>query len=93
MTFRNVRGAVEKRVRILTENSRSDYKLSRAFTRFLDECFTEGKGLAFQTSFVNNNIIIQAPNKTAANELILKTADLTRILKEEKIVCMRIIIR
>jgi len=70
-------------------------KLNRAFTRFLDECFPEGKSFKYQANYsmANNKIIIKTPNKIIANELILRIENLSRLLQEENISVQHIIIQ
>lgn len=91
--FRNIDGAVERKKRDLVKGGEGEDKLNRAFTRFLDEYFPEGKNLDFQVSVSGNSIIIQSSNKTVANELILKMTDLSRVFKEERINPSQIVIR
>ena len=93
MTFRSVGRTIEKRARDLTKGNENNNKLNRAFARFLAECFPEGGGFNFEISILNSRITIQTLNKTVANELILKMAELTRIFREEKINSDQIIIR
>lgn len=93
MTFRSVSRTIEKRARDLTKGNENNNKLNRAFARFLAECFPEGGILNFEVSFSNNRITIQTPNKTVANELILKMSDLARVFREENINSDQIIIR
>lgn len=90
--FRSLGGTIEKKIKKLSKSSEVSEKLNRAFTRFLDECFTEGKNLDFEVSFLNTNIIIRTPNKAVANEILLKMTELSRILKEENIVSSQVII-
>jgi len=90
--FRNIGGAIEKKRKSITKSSELDYKLNRVFTRFLDECFPEVKNLSFDVSFSNTDIIIRTPSKVVANEILLKITELSRILKEEKIVSSQVII-
>ena len=93
MTFRSVSRTIEKRARDLTKGNENNNKLNRAFARFLAECFPEGGGLNFEISVSNGRITIQTPNKTVANELILKMSDLARVFREENINSDQIIIR
>ena len=93
MTFRSLSRTIEKRARDLTKGNENNNKLNRAFARFLAECFPEGGGLNFEISVSNGRITIQTPNKTVANELILKMSDLARVFKEENINSDQIIIR
>ena len=91
--FKDLAGAIERKKKNLIKGGEGGDNLNRAFTRFLDECFPEGKNLNFEVSALNNRIIIQASNKTVANELMLKISDLARIFREEKINPGQIIIR
>lgn len=93
MTFRSVGRTIEKKVRELTKGNENNNKLNRAFARFMAECFPEGRGLNFKISVLNGRITIQTSNKTVANELILKMADLARVFREENINSDQIIIR
>ena len=91
--FRNIGGAIEKKVKGFAKSSEANDKLNRAFARFLAECFPEGKSLGFNVSILNSKITIQTSNKAVANELILKAGELSRIFKEEKLIFDQIIIR
>ena len=93
MTFRSLGRTIEKRVRDLTKGNENNNKLNRAFARFLAECFPEGGSLNFEINVSNSRITIQTPNKTVANELILKMSDLARVFREENINSDQIIIR
>ena len=93
MTFRSVGRTIEKRARDLTKGNENNNKLNRAFARFLAECFSEGGELNFEVNVLNGRITIQTPNKTVANELILKMSDLARVFREENINSDQIIIR
>ncbi|MBI2064332.1 MAG: hypothetical protein HYT66_01310 [Candidatus Yanofskybacteria bacterium] len=91
--FRSIGGTISRKIKGFTENSEINEKLNRAFARFLAESFPEGRGLDFKVTFLNNKITIQTSNKTAANELILRVRDLSRVFKEEKLNSDQIIIR
>ena len=93
MTFRSVSRTIEKRARDLIKGNENNNKLNRAFARFLAECFPEGGSLNFEINVSNSRITIQTPNKTVANELILKMSDLARVFREENINSDQIIIR
>ena len=85
--------AIEKKIRGFTKNGEANDKLNRAFARFLAESFPEGKNWSFDLGILNSKITIQASNKAVANELILRAGELSRVLKEEKLVFDQIIIR
>jgi hypothetical protein len=91
--FRSIGGRLEKLKKDLGKMDQENGKLNRAFTRFLDECFPEAKGLIFEVSISNDRVVIRTSNKAVANELILKISELSRILKEEDIRSEQIIIR
>lgn len=93
--FRSISNRIEKVKKNLAQTNQANDKLNRAFNRFLDACFPEGKNFKYQVSYnaANNRIVIETPNKTIANELILKTSVLSRFLLEEKITAQQIIIR
>lgn len=91
--FRGLTGAIERKKKGLIKGGEGEDKLNRAFTRFLDEYFPEGKGLGFEVSVLNNRVTIQAPNKTVANELIFRTRDLAKVFKEGEVGSDQIVIR
>ena len=91
--FRNIDWVVEKKRGAFTKNNKEDNNLNRAFTRFLDEYFPEGKGLGFEVGVMNGRVTIQSPNKTVANELILRMRDLAKVFKEGEVNSNQIVIR
>jgi len=92
--FQGINNIVEKRKGSFIKADGKNDKLNRAFSRFLDEYFPEGKNFEYQASYnaTNNKITIITPNKTIANELILKINNLSRFLREENITARHIII-
>ena len=91
--FKSLGGIIGKKAAGLNKKVQTSEKINLAFARFLEESFPEGKGMVFDLSSSNQNVIVQTPNKTVANELILKMADLARSFKEEGISPGQIVIR
>lgn len=93
--FRDINNIIEKRKGSFVRIKKGNDKLNRAFTRFLDKCFPEGKSFKYQVNYnvANNKITIETPNKTIANEMILKINNLSEFLQEDNIIVRHIIIR
>ena len=91
--FRSIGKVIENKKKGLAKNVNVQEGINRTFARFLAECFPEGGSLNFEINVSNSRITIQTPNKTVANELILKMSDLARVFKEENINSDQIIIR
>lgn len=93
--FRSIGKSIEKKKKDFTKNISVKENIDRAFARFLDECFPEGKNFKYRVGYnmANSRIVIDTPNKTIANEVTLKVGGFSRLLLEEKIAAQQIIIR
>lgn len=93
--FRDLTGAIERRKKSVTRTGEETEKVNRAFAGFIAKFFPEAGSIRFDISYSveKGALTIQTPNKTVANELVLKTRELSEFLKEDKIHLKQVIIR
>ena len=93
--FRDLTGAIERRKKSVAKTGEETEKINRAFAGFIIKFFPEAESIRFDISYSAEKgaLTIQTPNKTVANELVLRTRELSELLKEDKIYPKQVIIR
>lgn len=86
-----------KRKRTSFENKiKNDDIIDNSLTEFFDRFFLKQKDLLKKevtATIIGNNLIINCSNKSIATELIMKSRELTAILKEKNRILDKIIIK
>ena len=93
--FRDLTGAIERRKKSLTKADEEIEKINRIFAGFITNFFPEARGIKFDLGYSveKGALTIQTPNKTVANELALRTRELSELLKGDKIYLKQVVIR
>lgn len=94
--FKSISRIAKKRIDLFKNKIKQEDTAENAMEEFFDIFFAKEKYLfrkEITTDILGNNLIINAPNKTVANELAMRSGELTRILKNKNLLFDRIIIK
>jgi hypothetical protein len=83
--FRSLQNRFTKRLENLKEKTQTQTDLEKIIRSFLISEFGPiGEALVFRVSEENKKLYIKLENKTAANEVVLRSGKLREILKSQK---------
>lgn len=94
--FKSISRIAKKRIDLFKNKIKQEDAAENSLDEFLDIFFAKEKDLLRKEITMNisgNNLIINTPNKIIANELAMRSGELTRILKNKNLLFNRIIVK
>lgn len=82
--FRSIQSRFAKRVETLKKKTETQYRLEKLIREFLIKEFGPiGESLGFSASLDGGKLHIRTQNKTASNEIVIRSKKLTDTLKSQ----------
>lgn len=94
--FKSISRTAKKRIDLFKNKIKRKNEINSSLEEFFDVFFAKEKDLFRKEVIMDisgNNLIINTPNKIVANELVMRSGELTRILKNKNLLFDRIIIK
>lgn len=94
--FKSISRIAKKRIDLFKNKIKQEDAAESVLDEFLDIFFAKEKDLLrkeITMDISGNNLIINTPNKIIANELAMRSGELTRILKNKNLLFDRIIVK